>query len=155
MSIESNLNGVSGSSIFPLRKQVRELPQEISNELIKQLITTMSQYYVVFTPNQNNIRIYFSNYGIVKPHVDKPVYPDDTHTCLIYITDDFNGGNLTIKLPTTNIIKKTDNIKGKFLNITCEPRICYGVIFPKNTIHFTDELLSGNKLILLIDCKIN
>ena len=26
MSIESNLNSVSGSSIFPLRKQIRELP---------------------------------------------------------------------------------------------------------------------------------
>ena len=40
------------------------------------------------------------------------------------------------------------------INITPEPRIMYGIVFPKHTIHYTDELLEGNKIILLIDCKI-
>ena len=42
----------------------------------------------------------------------------------------------------------------KHLVITPEPRINYGVLFPKNIIHYTNALIDGNKLILLIDCEI-
>lgn len=154
-SKESGLIPVKGSREFPLRKQIREIPKELASELVKELSTTLSQYYIKFNPNINNIRLYLSNFGIVEPHRDIAVYPQDTHTCLIYITDDFEGGVLTVKLPRTlehiNCFGETEK---KHIAITPEPRVNYGVIFPKNIIHYTDMLTSGNKLILLIDCEI-
>lgn len=152
---ESNLVPCKGSSDFPLRKQIREIPNNLALQLVKELSITMSQYYIKFNPNINNIRLYLSNYGIVKPHVDVAVYPNDTHTCLIYITDNFEGGVLSIKLPRTQEHINEYGDKDKLhINITPEPRVNYGIIFPKNVIHYTDMLTSGDKLILLIDCEI-
>ena len=64
-SKESSLIPVKGSSTFPLRKSIREIPEELADELCKQLTTTMQQYFINFKPNKNNIRLYLSNYGIV------------------------------------------------------------------------------------------
>ncbi len=152
---ESTLEYVNGSGAFPLRRQIREIPDNLAQNLTHQLQVTMSQYYTIFVPNHKNIRIYQSNYGITKPHCDIAIYLKDTHTCLIYLTDDFNGGKLSVKLP-----REKDHIQNygspdlKHINITPEPRIMYGIIFPKNTIHYTNELLEGDKIILLIDCEI-
>jgi hypothetical protein len=123
--------------------------------LIKELFISINGYFTKFIPNSNNIRIYQSNYGVVLPHKDIPTYQHDTHTCLIYLTDNFTGGVLSVKLPRSleHIEEYGENDK-KHLNITPEPRINYGIIFPKETIHYTDELLEGNKLILLVDCQI-
>lgn len=152
---EPTLEYVKGSSAFPLRRQIREIPDNLALELSKQLKITMSPYYTVFEPNEKNIRIYQSNYGIVLPHRDIPTYPEDTHTCLIYLTDNFNGGVLSVKLPRSQEhIQEFGSEDLKHINITPEPRAMYGIIFPKNTIHYTNELLEGDKLILLIDCKI-
>lgn len=154
-SKESTLDYVKGSSKFPLRRQQREIPDILADELVKQLKTTISQYYTVFEPNKNNIRIYQSNYGIIQPHRDIPSYPDDTHTCLIYLTDDFTGGVLSVKLPREeNHIQEYGSPELKHINITPEPRTMYGILFPKHTIHYTNELLEGDKIILLIDCKV-
>ena len=115
----------------------------------------MSQYYTIFEPNENNIRIFQSNYGITQPHCDFPTYASDTHTCLIYLTDDFSGGVLSVKLPRKDThIREFGSPELHHLNITPEPRAMYGIIFPKNTIHYTNELLEGDKIILLIDCQI-
>ena len=74
---------------------------------------------------------------------------------MIYITDDFIGGVLSVKLPQDQQhMLEYGSPELKHSNITPEPRIMYGIVFPKHTIHYTDELLEGNKIILLIDCKI-
>lgn len=75
---ESTLEYVKGSSAFPLRRQIREIPDNLAQELARQLKITISQYYTVFEPNDKNIRIYQSNYGITRPHRDVPSYPEDT-----------------------------------------------------------------------------
>jgi hypothetical protein len=152
---ESTLEYVKGSSAFPLRRQIREIPDILAQELARQLKITMSQYYTVIEPNEKNIRIYQSNYGITKPHRDIPSYPGDTHTCLIYLTDEFTGGVLSVKLPREEgHIQEYGSPELRHLNITPEPRAMYGILFPKHTIHYTDELLEGDKIILLIDCKV-
>jgi len=152
---ESTLEYVKGSSAFPLRRQIREIPDVLAQELSSQLKITMSNYYTMFEPNKKNIRIYQSNYGIILPHRDIPSYPGDTHTCLIYLTDKFVGGVLSVKLPRKEThILEFGLPELRHLNITPEPRVMYGIIFPKDTIHYTDELLEGDKIILLIDCKV-
>jgi len=135
---------------FPVRKQCREIPNDLSFEIIKQVSTTISGYY-----NINSIRdyigIYSSNFGIILPYKDIPTYPDDNFTILIYLNDDFIGGNLFIKTPRTNehTIEYGEPLK-KYLNTTIEPRKCYGIIFQKNNTHYTNELLGPNKIIFLM-----
>ena len=151
----NNIFSDNGSVYFPKRRVLKHLPDKYIQELKKELMITMDQYYLKFIPNTDYIRIYQSNYGIVKPHKDVPTKPTDTHTCLIYLTDDFYGGVLSVKLPRTEIhFEEYGEIDKKHLTITMEPRVSYGIIFPKELVHFNDELLGGDKIILLIDCEI-
>lgn len=152
---ETTLDFVKGSSAFPLRRQIREIPSNLAHELARQLGITVAPYYTSFEPNAQNIRIYQSKYGIIQPHCDVPSYPGDTHTCLIYMTDEFTGGVLSVKLPRDKShIQKFGYPKLQHINITPEPRAMYGILFPKHTVHYTDELLEGDKIILLVDCKV-
>jgi hypothetical protein len=154
-SVEINTISDKSSIFFPIRKSIKEIPLDLAEQLVKECIVTMSQYYTYFKPNIEYIRIYHSNYGIVKPHKDVPIHPNYTHTCLIYLTDDYDGGILSIKLPRSDEhIKTFGSFDKKHLTITMEPRKSYGVIFPKDTIHYNNELLCGDKIILLIDCEI-
>ena len=141
--INSDIVVDGGSLYFPKRRVLKDLPLELIQNLNKELIMTNSQYYDKFIPNTNHIRIYHSNYGIVKRHQDKPTNLFDTHTCLIYLTDDFYGGKLSIENSFNNEI------------LTLEPKVSHGVIFPKEFFHYNDELLGGDKIILILDCKIN
>jgi hypothetical protein len=136
--IQNNLEFVKGSSVFPLRRQLRELPDELAMMLMRELYTSINGYFTKFIPNGNNIRIYQSNYGIVLPHKDVATYQYDTHTCLIYLTDEFTGGVLSVKIPRTNEhIEEYGEKEKKHLNITPEPRMNYGIIFSKrnNTLY--------------------
>ncbi len=151
----SNLCSDNGSVYFPKRRVLKDLPVEITNLLKKELEITTAQYYLKFVPNTDYIRIYHSNYGIVKPHKDIPSDPKFTHTCLIYLTDEFYGGVLSVKIPRSEThIETHGEPEKKNLTITMEPRVSYGAIFQKDLIHFNDELLGGDKIILLVDCEI-
>lgn len=62
---------------------------------------------------------------------------------------------LSVKLPRNEEhIQQYGSPELRHLNVTPEPRVMYGILFPKNTIHYTNELLEGDKIILLIDCKV-
>jgi hypothetical protein len=151
----TNLSSDNGSAYFPKRRVLRDLPVQHILSLKQELEITMGQYYLKFVPNTDYIRIYHSNYGIVKPHQDVPTHPAFTHTCLIYLTDDFYGGVLSVKIPRTDQhIQNYGEPEKKNLTVTMEPRKSYGAIFQKDLIHFNDELLGGDKIILLVDCEI-
>ena len=95
----------------------------------------------------NNMRIYYSDFGEVKPHKDVTIRDNYNHTLLIYLSDNFDGGKITVKVPIEEI--------KKHYYVTPEPRKCYGIIFPKDCIHYTDELYTGGKYILLLDCQVD
>jgi hypothetical protein len=141
-SVKDNVVSLSGSNVFPQRKQIRDIPDELICQIVKEITQTCSNYWVKFVPNIKNIRLYYSDFGIVKPHKDVSTY-GDTHTLLIYLTENFTGGNLTVKVPRT--------VDTQHYYLTPEPRKCYGFLFPKTCIHYTDELFQGDKLILLVD----
>ncbi len=128
---------------FPSRQRLDEIPKDIKEKLYDELIINIGCFYNFFKPNVNNVRIYKSVYGTVKPHIDIPTNPEETYTCLIYLSDDFYGGNLYIRQNTENIS-----------DMHIKPKKCHGVIFPKKCMHWNDELLEGNKIILLLDCQI-
>lgn len=142
--VESKIIYMSASPNFPPRKQLRNIPDDLTDKIITEIYKNLSDYYTKLSI-KDNIRIYCSDYGTIKPHVDIPMCGDDTHTCLIYLTDNFVGGNLTIENKISDL--KTENI-------TIKPKKSFGIIFPKGYVHYTDELQSGKKLILLIDLKI-
>lgn len=147
-SVESQLPNHLG------RRQCRNLPDDLSREVIRQVQVCLSGYYADIKL-RDNARIYGSDYGVVRPHRDVPIYSSDNCTILIYLTDDFNGGALTVKTPRSaeHIAQHGQPEKGHIYT-SVEPRICYGVVFMKDNIHYTDELLGSNKVILLLDAAI-
>jgi len=104
------------------------ISKELEQRLERELTVTLSGYFTEFSANIRNIRIYESKYGLVKPHVDIAVYPEDTHTCLVYLTDEFDGGILTVKTKTdqNHILSHGESHK-KHLCVTPEPRVIYGI----------------------------
>ena len=145
----AHLDQPTSTKYFPLRKCWRALSDELIELLKKELWTFLNLNSEAICGGKdghievkNNFRLYESEYGIVKPHRDLPMCGDDTHTCLIYLTDSFMGGNLTVE-------DEHD------LNpITYVPKIGYCIIYPKHIIHYTDEQYDGNKIILLSDLRI-
>eukprot|EP01036_Dinobryon_divergens_P032739 gene32739-42393_t len=114
---------------FPIRTCWRDIPVEMVLSLKIELKEIL----------------YESTYGIVQPHRDIAMCGDDTHTCLIYLTDDFTGGFLTVE-DNNNTSTTLSNSP-----VTFAPRTGYCVIYPKGVIHYTDEQHDGVKIILLAD----
>ena len=144
-----HLSQPTSTQYFPIRKCWRDLPDDLIEQLKRELLTFLDINSVAICGGEgghievkNNFRLYESEYGIVKPHRDLPMCGDDTHTCLIYLTDSFVGGNLTVE-------------DEQDLNpITYVPKIGYCIIYPKHTLHYTDEQYDGHKIILLSDLRI-
>lgn len=109
-----------------------------------------------------NARFYNHQYGAIKPHYDVNHDGVSTHTLLIYLTDDFEGGRLIIKTKRPDeerlIIKTKHPDEERLLSsqpnhyhkvFTITPKIGYGVIFKKNNLHWADDCI-GDKNFLLI-----
>lgn len=143
----SNLKSMNGSNLFPQRKQLRNIDIDLCDKVINEINITMSNYYNNFQIDSNNIRIYYSDFGTVKPHKDVTIKDKHNSTLLIYLSDNFDGGNITVKIPIEEI--------SKHYYVTPEPRKSYGILFPKECIHYTDELYNGSKYILLLDCQVD
>ena len=95
-SIKHRLIHMSASPKFPPRKHDRNIPEYLVEKIKQNVHDNIGKKYQNMAI-KDNIRIYLSNFGTVKPHVDVSMYGDDTHTCLIYLTDDFIGGVLTVE----------------------------------------------------------
>ena len=141
------LFSMNGSNLFPQRKQLRDFTSELSDKVINEVNIVLSNYFNNFHIYDNNMRIYYSDFGEVKPHKDVTIRDNYNHTLLIYLSDNFDGGKITVKVPIEEI--------KKHYYVTPEPRKCYGIIFPKDCIHYTDELYTGGKYILLLDCQVD
>jgi hypothetical protein len=141
----NELYSMNGSNLFPQRKQMRDIPIDLCDKLVDEIKITMSNNFNNFDVDTNNIRIYYSDFGIVKPHKDVVIKENYNNTLLIYLSDDFDGGQITVKIPIEEI--------KKHYYVTPEARKCYGILFPKECIHYTDELYTGGKYIVLLDCQ--
>lgn len=141
----------ANSAIFPSRRRVDCLPEELTTRVVRECQVTMSSYFVAF--EVYNPRIYGQNYGITKPHRDASLDGRATHTLLIYLTDSFEGGVLSIKTPRTEKhVEVYGRPEHRHIVHTMEPRKGYGVLFQKVDLHYTDELISNSeKVIMLLD----
>lgn len=99
-------------------------------------------------------RFYSHLYGSVKPHTDVNHDNKSNYTILIYLTDDFVGGQLSIKTKRPDeerLLSEPDKYHKVF---TITPKIGYGVIFKKDLIHYAQECF-GSKNFLLIHMYYN
>ena len=148
-----HLSQPTTTQYFPIRKCWRQLSDELI-ELLKQELWTFLDVNSVAICGEggaievkNNFRLYESEYGIVKPHRDLPMCGDDTHTCLIYLTDSFEGGHLTVEdeqdlNPITYVPKVSQNLSSTpFLTSSDNhPLICL-TLFPSCRSSLSDWLL--------------
>lgn len=130
---ENQLTWNNSTHTFPRRIKFHSLPDDF-----KELINIEMKKLGYLT---NDIRIIKSIYGIINPHRDA-IIGDNDYTCIIYLTDNFYGGRLFIESENENEVERQIEVK-----------IGNGVIFKKNLLHWNDELLSGEKIILLFDCE--
>ena len=95
-------------------------------------------------------RFYNHQFGGTKPHKDGNRDGVSNYTLLLYLTDNFDDGKLSIKTKRSEEERLECN-SDKFHKIfTITPKIGYGVIFNKNLTHWAADVLEGNKNFLLI-----
>lgn len=111
------------------------------------LITTLDTYFTDLQIDPN-ARLYNQRFGEIKPHFDKNHDGVSNYTCLIYLTDDFTHGKLSVKVKRSKEEIEESNKHHKVF--TLEPRVGYGVIFSKDWLHWAEEVYDGSKNFLLI-----
>lgn len=83
-----------------------------------------------------NGRLYSHLYGGIKKHTDVSHDGKSDYTMLIYLTDDFEGGNLSIE---------SNNKVFSFM-----PKKGYGIIFNKKLVHWASDVIHGSKNFLIV-----
>jgi predicted 2-oxoglutarate/Fe(II)-dependent dioxygenase YbiX len=104
-------------------------------ELKRTIITFFSDYFVF---DIGHIRFYKQQFGEIKKHTDASLDNKSNYTLLIYLTDEFDGGELFLHNKETS----EDHL--------VKPEKGYGILFDKNTLHWSPEVY-GEKNILMID----
>ena len=97
-----------------------------------------------------NARFYSHQFGSVKPHKDGNHDGLCNYTLLIYLSDEFEGGKLSIKMKRSMEEMREAEPDKKHKVFTFNPMMGYGVVFSKDLLHWADELFEGEKNILLI-----
>lgn len=125
------------------------LKLENYNYLCDRLVIVLKDYFPDLRID-HHARLYSQSYGSIKPHTDKNHDGVSNYTMLIYLTDDFDDGKLSIKTKRTHDeISEYEN--NKFHKVfTIKPMIGYGIIFNKNLLHWASDVYQGNKNFLLI-----
>jgi hypothetical protein len=84
------------------------------------------------------VRIYRQEYGKIKRHNDSSAFNMANTTCIIYLNDNYEGGELYLEL---------DDKIHKII-----PKIGYGLFFSKNIYHYANEVYSSKELLILDIC---
>ena len=117
----------------------------MQNKIKKYIRLALSEYVNIISIS--NIRFYSQSYGSTKAHYDVPLDGKSTHTLLIYLTDTFEGGELTLKCKIPKDGMKNSN---EFILHVIKPKVGHGVLFNKNIFHWANEVY-GTKSIMMID----
>lgn len=125
---------------------------QTSKFICDRLQTVLRDYLgnLSFSPE---MRLYNQSCGGIKPHKDAALFGKHQYTCLIYLTDNFEGGYLSLKIKRSDTeLQQCDfNLKHKVVTLT--PKTGYCVVFDKNILHYANEVVDGCKEILVIDIE--
>lgn len=135
-----NISDIPLSGILAHRTRIENIPDDLKDQVKQAIITTINNSYAGDIKINNDMRIYIQTFGNIKPHVDIPTDGESNITCLIYLSDGYEGGELNIK------------IKEKHLLFNVSPKKGYAILFLKKYLHYANEVF-GCKRILLVDLK--
>lgn len=124
------------------------------NNITSRCIQVLNGYFGDMTLDRH-CRFYSQRYGGVKRHVDASHDNKSNYTLLIYLTDDFDDGKLSVKLPRSELEIQSEDPDKKNKVFTIVPKKGYGVIFHKSLVHWASEVYTGNKNFLLIHVHSN
>lgn len=93
---------------------------------------------------ENYCRYYNHVYGAVKPHTDS--LGPAQYTLLIYLSDDFEEGELSVKIKRSELDTYPE-LKHKVFKF--EPRKGYGIVFRKEFLHWAEEVTAEKKFLLV------
>ena len=119
-------------------------------DLKERIMTSLRDYFPDIQLGMT-IRMYQQTFGGIKPHRDASLDGVSSYTLLLYMSDDFEGGKLSLKLKRTDQEKASSESSKHHKVFTFTPKIGYGLIFKKDILHWADEVVEGNKFIMLID----
>ena len=124
---------------------------KLNSEIIQSTKSELNATLIGYFPDMEigEMRIYCQTFGDIKPHIDVATDGKSNVTCLIYLTDGYEGGELNIKIKRKDL---TMNPEKEHFKFTITPKKGYGVCFNKDSLHYANEVF-GKKLILLIDLK--
>lgn len=81
-----------------------------------------------------------------------------SHTLLIYLNDDFEGGDTIFRIPTKTFInsgysinKELEVIGNDYIDITIKPEKGMGILFDQRLLHAGTKIISGTKYVLRTD----
>ena len=126
-----------------------DLPSELYDNINNEIITTVSNYHML---EVKNIRCYKQSFGEIKEHTDKSYDGVSNHTLIIYLNDDFDGSELSIKTKLTEKERK-EFVNKNYYKFTITPKKGAGILFNKNLIH-SSTLIYGTKYSLIVDLHI-
>lgn len=136
-----------------LRTEEGALSEELREEIRGQIRSSIGAYFGGFV-ELGDLRVWRQDFGEVKPHLDVCSSAacaglSHVHTLLIYLTDDFEGGELSVKCPRrSNDLDPEPEKRHRVFRF--EPRIGFGILFSKRFLHWAD-MVCGCKQILLCD----
>jgi hypothetical protein len=138
-----NSNIVTGTR-YHINFSLRSQP-----ELVERLITVLKDQFCDLEIDPN-ARFYSHQLGGIKPHTDSNHDNVCKYTLLLYLTDNFDDGKLSIKIKRTEAEKLLEQADKHHKVFTFTPKQGYGVIFDKSHLHWANEIYEGEKNFLLI-----
>ncbi len=89
-------------------------------------------------------------HGNTRPHKDGNHDGVSNYTILLYLTDDFDDGKLSIKLKRSDAERLADEPHKYHKVFTIIPKKGYGVIFNKRLTHWANDIYEGHKNFIII-----
>lgn len=137
---------ISHDGSLAKRHMIKEVPQELKDLIKKRIYTALDKQYNDLIVS-DEMRIYVQEYGATKEHRDVSYDGKSNLTCLLYFTDDYDGGELKYKVKRTDLSVEPEK---KHNVITIKPKNGYGIVFKKEFLHSAEEVF-GKKCIMLVD----
>ena len=147
--LNDNNNNKSGGIATGRRLHVDVCLKSLFVDICERLSIVLRDYFPDLQIDPNG-RFYNHQYGGVKPHKDGCHDGKSNYTLLLYITEGFDDGRLSIKMKRTDDeIQQSE--QDKFHKVfTFNQRKGYGVIFKKDLLHWANDNYVGDKNFLLI-----
>ena len=145
------ISSVSGGLATGNRKRLEiDLQEDVMSDIRERIVTVLRDYFPDIQL-ASTARMYSQDFGGIKPHRDASLDGASSYTLLIYMSDNFDGGKLSLKLKRTDEEKSLLEPSKHHKVFTFTPKMGYGIIFRKNILHWAEEVLEGDKMIILFD----